>query len=38
MFKNKNFEVNWYRVDKVMENGIFISDHWPVVAEIEYTR
>jgi len=38
IFTDKNFEVNWYRVDKVMENRIFISDHWPVVAEIEYTR
>ena len=36
IFVDNNLYVSSYRVDKVMENGIFISDHWPVVAEIIY--
>ncbi len=36
IFVDNNFGVSSYRVDEVMENGIFISDHWPVVAEIQY--
>ena len=38
IFADENFGVRSYRVDEVMENGVFISDHWPVVAEIEYSR
>ncbi len=36
IFFDDSFEVNWYRVDKVIKDGVFISDHWPVVAGIEY--
>ncbi len=36
IFVDGNFSVSSYRVDEVMENGIFISDHWPVVAEVSY--
>ncbi len=36
IFTDNTFGVNYYRVDKVIENGIFISDHWPVVAGLEY--
>ena len=38
IFVDGNFSVTSYRVDKVMENGIFISDHWPVVAEVSYRK
>jgi len=34
IFVNEHFKVKSYRVDRVMENGIFISDHWPVVSNI----
>lgn len=35
---NDFFDVSAYRVDKVTENNIFISDHWPVVAELVYKK
>jgi endonuclease/exonuclease/phosphatase family metal-dependent hydrolase len=38
IFVDENFEVGYHRVDEVIENGIFISDHWPVVAGISFTR
>lgn len=34
IFVDNAFKVNSYRVDRVMEGNIFISDHWPVVSEI----
>ncbi|TVR70597.1 MAG: endonuclease/exonuclease/phosphatase family protein [Marinilabiliales bacterium] len=36
IFVDDNYRVLSYRVDEEMENGIFISDHWPVVAEVSY--
>ncbi len=36
IFTDGNFSVPSYRVDEVIENGIFLSDHWPVVAELRY--
>ncbi len=36
IFIDDTFGVNSYRVDNVTGNGIFISDHWPVVALLEY--
>ncbi len=38
IFVDDNFNVIFYRVDEVMENGIFISDHWPVIARVSYSR
>jgi endonuclease/exonuclease/phosphatase family metal-dependent hydrolase len=38
IFVDGNFNVLSYRVDEVMENGIFISDHWPVIARVSYSR
>lgn len=29
-------EVIHDQVDEVIENGIFLSDHWPVVAKLRY--
>jgi endonuclease/exonuclease/phosphatase family metal-dependent hydrolase len=34
IFVDDNFRVLFYRVDEVLENGIFISDHWPVVSDV----
>lgn len=36
IFTDGNFSVPSYRVDEVIENGIFLSDHWPVVAKLRY--
>lgn len=38
IFVNNSFKVNYFRVDKVTSGEIFISDHWPVVAESEFLR
>jgi endonuclease/exonuclease/phosphatase family metal-dependent hydrolase len=38
IFIGQNFSVSFYRVDRVIENGIFISDHWPVVAGVVPAR
>jgi endonuclease/exonuclease/phosphatase family metal-dependent hydrolase len=38
IFVNGNFEVDYYRVDEVIDNGVFISDHWPVVSRVVYSR
>jgi endonuclease/exonuclease/phosphatase family metal-dependent hydrolase len=38
IFVDENFEVNYHRVDDVIENGIFISDHWPVVSGLSFSR
>jgi endonuclease/exonuclease/phosphatase family metal-dependent hydrolase len=37
VFVNQYFEVESYRVDRVMEGEVFISDHWPVVAVISFS-
>ena len=36
IYVEQNFNVSSYRVDRVIEDGIFISDHWPVVSVINY--
>ncbi len=38
IFVDDNFRVLFYRVDEVLENGIFISDHWPVVSDVVLSR
>jgi endonuclease/exonuclease/phosphatase family metal-dependent hydrolase len=38
IFVNPAFRVESYRVDRIVEGEVFISDHWPVVAEISLTR
>jgi endonuclease/exonuclease/phosphatase family metal-dependent hydrolase len=38
IFLSDVFTVLFYRVDKVTDNGIFISDHWPVMARIAYSK
>jgi endonuclease/exonuclease/phosphatase family metal-dependent hydrolase len=37
IFVDGSFGVRSYRVDEVTENGVFISDHWPVVSKIIYS-
>lgn len=34
IFVNEYFKVKSYRVDRIVENEIFISDHWPVAAKL----
>ncbi len=36
IFVNKHFEVKLYRVDRIMEDNVFISDHWPVVSVLNF--
>lgn len=36
IFVNDHFRVKSYRVDRIVENDIFISDHWPVVVELQF--
>jgi endonuclease/exonuclease/phosphatase family metal-dependent hydrolase len=36
IFVDDNFEVLNYQVDKVIENDIFISDHWPVWTRLRF--
>jgi endonuclease/exonuclease/phosphatase family metal-dependent hydrolase len=38
IFVDDFFSVSFYRVDRVIENGIFISDHWPVVSGVAPSR
>ena len=38
IFISNVFRALFYRVDKVTDNGIFISDHWPVVSGIAYSK
>jgi endonuclease/exonuclease/phosphatase family metal-dependent hydrolase len=37
IFVSEGFQVNSYRVDEVIENDVFLSDHWPVVTEVTYS-
>jgi len=32
IFVNEHFKVKLYRVDRIVEDEIFISDHWPVIS------
>lgn len=36
IFVNEHFEVQSYNIDRVMKEGIFISDHWPVVSVVRF--
>lgn len=38
IFADQNFQVQTYRVDHIIENGVFISDHWPVVTIVKYSE
>jgi endonuclease/exonuclease/phosphatase family metal-dependent hydrolase len=34
IFVNEYFKVDSYRVDRIVKDSIFISDHWPVAAKL----
>lgn len=34
IFVNEHFKVKSYRIDRIVKDSIFISDHWPVVAKL----
>lgn len=36
IFVNNFFSVKLYRVDRIMDGEIFISDHWPVVSIVNF--
>ncbi len=36
IFVGQHFEVQTYRVDHIIDNGVFISDHWPVVSIVNF--
>jgi len=36
IFVNGKFIVKSYRVDRIMEDEIFISDHWPVISILSF--
>jgi len=36
IFVDASFKVLSYSVDEITEGEVFISDHWPVVAKLEY--
>lgn len=36
IFVNEQFKVKSYRVDRIIKDGIFISDHWPVVSNLSF--
>lgn len=38
IFVNDHFTVELYRVDRVIEGDLFISNHWPVVSIISFSR
>ncbi len=38
IFVNDHFTVNAYRVDQVMKDDVFISDHWPVVSRVSFNK
>jgi endonuclease/exonuclease/phosphatase family metal-dependent hydrolase len=38
IFVNDHFQVESYRVDRVVEGDVFISDHWPVVSIVSFTK
>ncbi|HLU90191.1 MAG TPA: endonuclease/exonuclease/phosphatase family protein [Cyclobacteriaceae bacterium] len=38
IFVNEGFTVASYRIDRIMEGDVFISDHWPVVAKLSFTE
>ncbi|MFO7824558.1 MAG: hypothetical protein R6V72_11525 [Cyclobacterium sp.] len=37
IFVNPQFKVRIYQVDKIIEKGVFIADHWPVVAKMAFS-
>jgi len=38
IFVDHHFSVQSYRVDKILENDVFISDHWPVTAVVSLKK
>ena len=36
IFVNDHFRVESYKVDRVMQDSLFISDHWPVVSVVYF--
>ena len=38
IFVNAHFQVDAYRVDRIVDGDVFISDHWPVVSKISFTK
>ncbi len=36
IFANSHFNVISYGVDKIVRDGVFISDHWPVKVVVEF--
>lgn len=38
IFVNPHLKVRSYQVDKIIQNGVFISDHWPVLAVVKFSK
>lgn len=38
IFVNDRFNVESYRVDRIMDGEVFISDHWPVVSILTFSN
>ncbi|WP_162342580.1 endonuclease/exonuclease/phosphatase family protein [Cyclobacterium salsum] len=36
IFVDPGFNVNSYQVDKIIQDAVFIADHWPVLAKLKY--
>ena len=36
IFINEHFKVKLYRVDRIIKDDVFISDHWPVVSILNF--
>ncbi|WP_439483085.1 endonuclease/exonuclease/phosphatase family protein [Cyclobacterium plantarum] len=38
IFVNPQFKIGTYQVDKIIDKGVFIADHWPVVAKMVFSN
>ncbi len=38
IFVSEKFDSLIFRIDEIVENGVFISDHWPLRATISYSN
>ncbi len=38
IFVNPGFKVRSYQVDSIIRDGVFIADHWPVLAVVKYSN
>lgn len=38
IFVNPHLKVSTYQVDKIIRDGIFIADHWPVLANVMFSN